>query len=291
MEFSITSELLLDGFKEVTSSDPYKVAMNLVDLSSQGVRGYSGYLRASQIASVCPREEYLGYKYKLYRHDIVASDPSLKVTFDIGHAVHFFIQNSPQYFGDRRVGWWKCLACGYKWFGRYQRIKCEKCGASPNALVYDELEIKIEQPYRLWGHIDMLIAFDNGIRVLDIKTIDKDSFLELERPHYENVLQLICYMNYVNYLNLPVKVAEDYGIILYVSKGYYKSHFPLKAFLVENDLFHRKTIDQKLKVFTHAIEQNVLPKPLTECLSSGFKHFRAKSCPALEVCKRLHNEA
>lgn len=275
------------------SSDPVRNAMRLIHFykTDSDYSGYDGYMRASTIAVACPREEYLGYKYNLVRRDMAASDPSLRVVFDIGTAVHKFIQNNRSYFGDSRIGWWKCLACGSKVFGRMiDSMSCERCGAGISAIEYHEHSFRLDSPVRVSGHVDMLVDFGGAVRILDIKTIDRDAFLDLDTPHHNNVLQVICYMNYINMSGIPVKVAEDYALLLYVSKGYTKNSFPMKCFVVKNDEFLFRSVEAKLKAFTDAVNYGILPKPMDECVRSDFSVYRAKVCPASDVCKRLHCE-
>ncbi len=33
------------------------------------------------------------------------------MAFSLGNALHWWVQNRPDFYGDDRRGWWKCLAC------------------------------------------------------------------------------------------------------------------------------------------------------------------------------------
>jgi hypothetical protein len=122
---------------------------------------------------VSVRERVLGYRsHAFFKRAINAN---LHLTFALGHAIHDYLQNTVVNFGDKRFGWWKCAACGHKYFGRFPKHDCGGCKAPKKAIRYEEHSIKMEDPFRTTGHIDSFMEVEpSSIRVVDFKTKNND---------------------------------------------------------------------------------------------------------------------
>ncbi len=277
------------------TQDPYALAHKLINWSSKSSAiVYSRYLRSSTIYDSCVREQALGYMHSErfhYKHVPV----SMSATFEIGNAVHFWLQNQPKFFGDRLIGIWTCLACGSSRFGRRPKTKCLKCGASPSSSVYTELTLKVGPPLYGQGHVDLLLEVDPGrIYICDIKTIAGDSFKALDEPLIQNVYQVVDYMLLMlngGAKDIPVSVQTDKALVLYVPKAHQSTAFPGKAFWVQRDGFIEEAILSKRRQFAKAVETGKLPEPLTECKASKFAAYRSRQCALMELCKKTYEES
>lgn len=270
----------------ISESDPFKLANSIISWrASDRSSYYTRYLRSSSIYSCCIREHAIGYFDGLTVQEGF-KPAALQAVFAIGHAVHSWLQNSPEFLGAKLLGWWECSACGRSVFGRHQRRSCS-CGAFSTAFRYREHAIKIGEPLWGTGHIDLLLELEPGhVFVCDIKTIDGDAYKKLDRPMIAHVYQLIDYLLLLDYdTSLPIKVVDDRAILLYIPKSFQAASFPSKAFWVERSEVIEDALRKKRTRFADAIRTGSLPKPLDECVSSNFASFRARSCPFSERCK------
>jgi rubrerythrin len=251
---------------------------------------YTGYLRSSSIYDACVRELVLGFFEGIEKKERIPH--GLWATFAIGHAVHFWLQNKPHFFGPRLLGWWECLACGHVLFGRRPSIRCPQCSALPRAFVYREHTIKMKTPYRASGHVDAFLQFSDGkVKICDIKTIAGDKFQSLSSPLVSNVYQVIDYMILTDEGNtFPVAVDTSEAILLYIPKGHQATLFPAKAFKVPRKPVVEKTIRDMREVFTRAIEERFYPEPLEECVLTDFMGNKARRCPLQSLCKEKYDD-
>jgi hypothetical protein len=267
--------------------DPALLAHQLLNLDGRVEhQEYYHKLRLSGIADVCVREQTLGLRNSITGDSRVPL--GLRVTFDIGNAIHNFLQNAGDYFGDARLGWWRCSACGCRLFGRVPKKKCESCAALPGAFQYQEHELSLPRGLPVSGHPDNFLEVAPGdVRIVDFKSINGNDFDALTMPKAEHVLQLTGYMHYIGLDNsLPVQVNNQKGIILYVSKKHTVKQLPFKAFHVQRSLVYIDFIEKKVALFKRALEDvRFLPEPEKQCLNSNFACTKAKYCPVLSLCK------
>lgn len=266
-------------------SNPALLARSIFNFESEErSRPYTASIRMSSLADVCIRERYLGVMAGEFFQQKVWT--GLQFTFDLGHAIHDFLQNHPNYFGDRRLGWWRCLNCNYEYFGGRPQTKCVCCSAGRQCIRYREHAIDQTDPYFVTGHIDSFISVVPGlVRVADFKTIGSREFKTLKAPKGEHKIQVGGYMLTCQYdTSLPVKVDAKRGLILYVCKEAVVGELPIKVFHVDLDHMTEKYIRDTLGGFTDAIKTNTCPEAKAECLASKFQGTRAKACPMREVC-------
>lgn len=147
--------------------------------------------------------------------------------------------------------------------------------------------MKLDDP-KVTGHPDMLYALTmEEIRVLELKTLNGDEFKALERPKAEHVFQVIGYMHYLpKDKTLPIKINPNKGLIWYFSKQMTKASLPFKAFHISKDAITVRALETTLEQFTRGIQEaDYLPEPLAACRQSGWKTYRARSCPLTELCQ------
>lgn len=266
--------------------DPVMLAHRLMDLESRSENRYFDHrLRMSAMHNVCVRGQLLGYRNHLVTKDFLPV--GMRLTFDIGNAIHHFLQNSQDYLGMRRMGWWECLACGNREFGRKPRGSCPKCGASSRARQYLEHALNLPRDIPVSGHIDGFLEVEPGdIRVIDFKTINGEDFESLASPKPEHCIQVNGYMNYVQIDDtLPVRINPDKGLVLYISKKHTVKTLPFKMFQVRREKIFMDVIEEKVANFRRGLEDNAyLPPPLSSCVASGFKSASCRSCRAYAEC-------
>lgn len=274
--------------------DPTMLAHRLIDTDSQRVKKeVTTRLRMSQMHCVCVRERLLTIRNSIIPEEFLPI--GMRVTFDIGNAIHWFLQNSEGYLGKYRLGWWKCQACGHKIFGRKPSQNCHKCNALPSCITYHEHELHIPSGGpRVSGHIDCFFEVGPGdIRVVDFKTINGPDFDSMTGPKPEHCIQVNGYMHYIQQDDrIPVRINPDKGLLLYVSKKHERG-LPFKMFHVSKDRMYLDVIENKVALFERGLkDSNYLPEPLQACVNSEFKSYNCRQCSAYSHCvEAYHRES
>ncbi len=246
-----------------------------------------GFPRASSLHVACMRMHVLGTMLdKVQKQFESVKD---KLLFGIGNAVQEWIQNSDAILGERRRGWWRCLACrNVLYFGGPPKVKCSKCGAYPEAIVYHEHYMKCPGGLKVTGHPDMFLEKDSDIfSLLEIKTIKDSEFDKLVAPLVQHDWQLQTYMMGCDKdERLPVKTDPNVGYLLYVSKRYRTQELPYKMFTVRRNDALLLRIRTKLNEYAEGIENfpEKLPAPQDACLRGGMDNYALKSCPCKKEC-------
>jgi hypothetical protein len=271
-----------------SSGDPAVVAVENLLIHTDREQRPIGKPRASGLYKCCIRMHALGNRYDLSERKW--ADFSWRITYGIGNAVHYWIQNAPDILGDKRRGWWRCTACGrVRYFGAPPKARCEICNARAEATIYHEHGINISHPLAVTGHPDMFLEQARGIyRVLEIKTIARQEFLRLVAPLIEHLWQVEVYAWACKQKasKLPVKIDDSLSYILYVAKQHLVKPLPVKMFPVEHDPNVLRRALTKLREYRRSVEDGTLPKIKTECKRGKWQNHEAKWCPCREVCAR-----
>jgi CRISPR/Cas system-associated exonuclease Cas4 (RecB family) len=220
------------------------------------------------------------------------SNPQMRVTYGIGSALHFWCQNTDSIFGNNRIGWWKCLACGeVRYFGTPPVSQCS-CGASEKASIYYEHGLSIEK-YYVGGHPDLFIFVLNVdgekfLRVVEIKSISGKGFEELKHPLAAHETQVNVYMWFASEdKTLPLKVDPSIGYVLYISKRHVSKKLPFKLFPVKRNEKLIERVSKLLDDFKIGIKEypKYLPEKHPEC-KRNFSCYRANWCDVRAECKK-----
>jgi hypothetical protein len=267
-------------------TDPVELARELLRVTGEvNNEVYSSYCRVSQLATFCPREYVLGFRGQVENRRVVWQNQ--RFTFDIGNAYHAFIQNTREYFGDRRVGWWECLKCGAKRFGL--AVSSCTCGAKSHQIIYREHSMRLEEPFRITGHPDLFLSFGDGdIRVAELKSISATAFERLTAPLADHVYQLHGYIMLLPLDgSLPIQVNQQQGLLIYVSKqAAGPGGFPVKAFHVSRSPVIVKAITTDLLSHKRGIEDaGFFPPPRPACIQSQYSHALARNCSVSHLCR------
>jgi len=267
------------------TENPYQLAFELLNLQTQlDEQLYPKRMRLSNISKACPRESVLGFRHELELQTRLGIQQ--RTTFDLGNAFHEWMQNTPAYFGNRRVGWWQCMACGHVRFGYPPKAKCQ-CGAAVKAIRYKEHYMRLDNPL-VSGHPDLFYAVTkDDVRVMELKTVNGDEFKKLTAPLSDHVFQVNGYMHYLRMdKTLPIRLNGDTAFIIYASKQHTVTTIPYKAFLIKRSAEIVAVIEKMLEEFTQGINDTAyLPSLLAECEQTGWNCARARRCPVLDYCK------
>lgn len=244
-----------------------------------------GPLRASGLYQSCVRKHVIGTLTNAVEKRYQGMGE--RITFGIGNALHYWIQNTPELLGGKIVGWWKCLACGdVSVFGARPTDPCAVCNANSAAFSYHEHEVGTRGKYRCSGHPDGFIQTSTDeVRLVELKSISADQFKVLSTPKVEHSWQLQYYMAACRRDNtLPVKVDGNVGYILYMSKGVMQHGLPLKMFVEQRNQRIIDAIKNKLIAYHRGVYGKGLPQAASDCARSGFSSYKARQCPVRSEC-------
>lgn len=241
----------------------------------------------------CPREWVLLDITQRPRKDSFVGT-AMRLTFDHGRDLEWRIRNV--YLRNFVVGEWKCGVCGnvHTSFGKAPKVKC-KCGYE--RWEYEEVRFKCHDS-GVSGGLDTIV--DVGLpklRILEIKTMDKDMFKDLIAPLAEHRFRTSLYMQLADYSPNAVSTRVDtsFAHILYVSKsfgfkdttlkeeGIIDSPFsPFKEFVVPRDDSLSETVLNKAKVVHWIREKKVQGIPGGVCKTA--MDGRAAKCACVTAC-------
>lgn len=170
----------------------------------------------------CPREwAFLDLGLCSKKDNFVGT--ALRITFDHGRSVEYNIRNN--YLRDVMSGYWRCKVCGtrHPTFGKAPKVTCGKCNWGKGPLwEYDEVSF-VSPHSGISGGIDGLVDVgDSKLRILEIKTVDKDEFRKLEAPLAEHRFRTALYLRLVEESEVPEsnRINPTSASILYVSKSF-----------------------------------------------------------------------
>lgn len=268
-------------------SDPTKLPHHLLD-NYGGRRSERRYrsLRLSEIDGACPREWVLGHLLDLsYFQNVPIAN---LWQMNMGSILHWYIQNDPTFFGDRLVGWWRCMACGYeRRFGVRPKEPCEKCHAHPRVTEYMEYMFRLRSPYRVVGKIDLILRIAPRVyRYGEIKTCSKD----MTNPDGSHVAQTASYNYFSRYdTTLPITIDRSACYIFYFNKKFnFKG--PVKTFTIKPTERLINPLKAKAGMITEGINNRTLPGVLTACVNLNFsdKNGRPSQCGIAKECKQYY---
>jgi len=217
----------------------------------------SDWLRVSSVGSLCSREEVLRSKFEVVKREGIS--PDLGLVFEVGHALHWVMQNRVMTAADRIVGTWRCTWCG-ETYGSMEDLQprpdeCLRCGAIPgevprlqnkpnydiraNAFLYVEQWIG-DHDVRIGGHPDGFYVdgdphnfAKSDVVILEFKSASARTFFKYkEVPDFVHVIQVQCYMWLTGYSRAK---------ILYIDKGQFGM-----AGLAEHDIEYDKSIVDRI---------------------------------------------
>lgn len=238
---------------------------------------------ASQLYKLCPRElalmalaEQSGAKMTA-----VPIGVGLQWRFDVGHALHQWIQD--RYLGPMRMleGIWRCQACHHEVNGLMPDKPHCSINGHPVRWTFREVPVQ-DTKLGIVGRCDGIYIPKKGQRlVLDIKTVNPDYYHGLRGPGPDYIWQAVCYMHLLKL---------DEAIILYAAPTMVEGldRLPFKEFYVDYDRRVWKQIVDKVMAarrIVDAIGQKkkfTVPERLEVCCAKTSR--RANDCPVRTEC-------
>lgn len=240
----------------------------------------------------CPRETVLldmGVGKK--KDNFVGT--SLRITFDHGRDIESRVRND--WLRDVAVGMWKCGTCGNKHptFGKVPKVGCS-CGYPK--WEYDEYRFEASKS-GVSGGVDLFLDVgEPKLRLVEIKTMDKDEFKKLLAPLAEHKFRTSLYLRLAaeSEDDISDRVNLNVANILYVTKSFgFKDESlksdgisdapfsPFKEFTVTRDDSLSETHLAKAEVAT-AFRHTKTGMPAGICHSS--LNNRAQKCSCALPC-------
>lgn len=253
------------------------------------------HVRISEVHSFCPREYSIGFLTDTAQENYV--DFPLQQQFDIGTALHWYLQNKSKVFKDILNGWWMCKACnnyrlnkdGTRYFGTKPKGNCETCGALPGATEYEEFMFRVDEPYRIVGKMDAVMLQDGVYRFGDFKSYWQKPATGF--PIGKDTIQLSSYMQFYTYLpdelKLPVPIDSSVGYLYYISKKFSFNESVLTYPVKPTEKLINKILSN-VGAFTEATKTGIIPDPLDSCIKSDFSKGRSKDCYLSDTCKKMY---
>jgi len=219
---------------------------------------------------------------------------ALRITFDHGKDVERRVRN--EWLRDVVVGHWECNVCGrmHDSFGKEPKVKC-KCG-------YKRWDYK--EPHFMAvasgvsGHLDMLVDVgQDKLRVVEVKTMDKDEHKKLVAPLAEHRFRTSLYLRLIEESDhvLAGRINMKKANILYVSKSYgFKDESlkaagvpdtpfsPFKEFEIDRDDSNSEIPLAKAETVTKWREDPSVGLPAGICKNPMCS--RAGQCPVASAC-------
>lgn len=182
-----------------------------------------GVIHASDLMKdkeFCPREwAFLDLGIVKKKGDFVGT--ALRITFDHGRDMEWRLRN--EWLRSHMVGYWECGVCGHvhETFGKAPKIKCPKCGWG-HQWEYHEVRL-VDKESGISGGIDGFVDIgQQKLRLLEIKSMDKDEHKKLMAPLAEHRFRTALYLKLADHSDLPQtdRIDQQEGTILYVSKSF-----------------------------------------------------------------------
>jgi len=267
--------------------DPAALAASHINMRAVENVAYTiGKPRASSILVSCIRMHVIGTVNKIQKKEW--SSARSRVLFGYGNAYHYWIQNKPDFYGRRRIGWWKCQACQkVMFFGFPPKQPCGHCGAAREAGVYHEHHMDLNGAHPMSGHPDLFLDVNGLIRVNELKSINGEEFEKLKGVKAEHEAQTQTYMWGCGLdKSIPIKIDTQVGYVTYISKKYRTKTLPFKMFRIKKNAAILRTIKAKARSYRVGVEDypKYLPELDSQCASHNLRNYKAKVCPCREEC-------
>ncbi len=239
----------------------------------------------------CPREHSIYSITEVLPVDEFLST-ALNITFEYGRFIQDKINN--EWLVDIMVGDWVCGVCGTQAeTGKRPKIKCS-CGYKK--WQYKELNF-VSEDCGISGGVDILL--DTGVgkfTVVELKTIDKDQFKDLNAPKAEHRQRTNLYLRLIKESKHPIAPFIDTksAIILYVSKSYGFLDHTIKEYPFKDDLFspfkqfqikaEHEAVDSICNLAKQVFTFRKGLTPIPEKICNSILDKRAKVCCCSKDC-------
>ena len=261
--------------------------VKLADNAPEESRGGSDFVHVSTLIGDkwCPRAHLIQSRHQQGQSSCVNSQ--LRIVWELGRAAEKHVRNQfiKMHGRHRVIGVWKCKCEQTEHIGPGTNNNlCPSCGTGTDT--YNELPL-IDPSINKTGNPDLIfIAKDDGLEVVEIKSIKKDAYELLFKADPDHVMQG---RSYVNLLRDKLPGRRVNGRVLYVAKDYVRPNmspymeFPIKEDAASDE--HLDALDDSVEDMRAHEVAGTLPDRLPSCSSPSSK--KAKGCSACGLCFSL----
>lgn len=249
-------------------------------------RGKDGAIHVSALVSTgCARKlalEISAAREGTAKPASVSSD--MRVVWTMGRAAEKHVRQAwIEELQERAFGSWQCR-CGKTtsqntFFSPDAVAEC--CGGKLDQ--YIEIDLQ-HAGIGLTGHPDFVCQAEDGLRVVEIKSINASGFDSLKEPKPQHVAQLLHYIDMMP--GVTREKISPIGHVFYVRKEFSFKGVPYKSFDIDSSApVHKMAlesgIDRADSVRTY-LDGGKLPSRLGQCKTPNTP--TAKKCGACELC-------
>lgn len=261
--------------------------VKMADNAPEEDRGGSEHVHVSTLISSkwCARAHLIQARHQQGQSACVNSQ--LRIVWKLGRAAEKHVRDQfiKMHGRHRVIGVWSCKCEQTTHVGPgVNNNLCPTCGTGTDT--YGELCL-IDPAINKTGNPDLIfIAADDGLEVVEIKSIKKDSFEALFKADADHILQC---RSYVNLLRDKLPDRRVNGRVLYVAKDYVRPNmspyleFPLAECASSDDLLY--DLDDTVADMRVHEAAGTLPDRLPTCDSPQSK--KAKGCSSCGLCFSL----
>ncbi len=261
--------------------------VKMADNAPEEDRGGSAYVHVSTLISDrwCPRAHLIQARYQKGQTACVNSQ--MRIVWALGRTAEKHVRDQfiKMHGRHRVIGVWSCKCGKTEHVGAGDNNNlCQSCGGGTDN--YGELSLT-DPDIDKTGNPDLIfVASDDGLEVVEIKSIKKDAFEALFNASPDHVLQG---RSYVNMLRAKLPDRRVNGRVLYVAKDYVRPgmspylEFPIKEDAKSDERLEK--LDDSVADMREHQEAGTLPDRLPSCDSPLAK--KAKGCSACSLCFSL----
>lgn len=242
------------------------------DRQAEEKRMGQAYTHVTSLIDFCPRAATLAAETG---QPLQSTSSGIRIVWKIGRAVEAHVRE--QFFLAHRelmFGHWKCACGSLTYTGGHRQSVCPTCKTPAD--IYGEYTLH-DHNAMITGSPDLLIRHEGKLRIVEIKSINKEGFAKLNKPQADHVFQIN------HYARMLGREAHSTNIILYVKKDFdFKS--PYKEFhvpITAQAAGIRNSLEQQREALA-ARSAGRLPPRLCACVSPTSP--TAKACGMVVAC-------
>ena len=229
----------------------------------------------------CPKEYAIHHALGKAKKGFAIAAP-MRHTFDMGIDIGDRVCND--YLVDFALGDWKCTSCGQlRQFQKKPKTGCDREDINCN---WRYEEVRLKNPPITCGFDLFLDVGKPKARLIELKTMIKEKFVELKAPLAEHRLRTNLYLRMISESPLEDRVETSVGHVLYIAKSYGNWNpdegvlTPFKEYEVKRDDKQTDEVVARTVEFQTYRDTDKVPKKV--CPSATCK--RAKSCKVVQEC-------
>lgn len=253
--------------------------------SSSRAGNYNGYVHVSSLVyNFCGRQYAIAAKEALPLFETVTGGH--KVTWKIGRAVEEHVRDAfiNQYGKEKIFAHWLCRDAEHRYdaghqgyVGLWRPVEC-KCGKPIDK--FAEPAIK-DEANGVIGSPDLVFIYKGILHIIEIKSMKKDQWEELQEPLDTHLAQNSFYPYLLESSGKKVSYHVHY---IYVTKDFQWGS-PYKEFVV--DMKEEKYVKNRNELLSEA---KALKEGNTERICPGFNAPLAKKCPVQSRCFYVYGD-